>query len=384
MDKAIDKKDFRLTLVAVLQKIVGYTIFLFLVFCFWQYREMFSMVNIYRVISYFDMDISSESGAFLGYSFEVGVDSMTEPYGNGLAVLSKEGLKLINAAGVEDLSVQIKLNNPALSLAGRRILVYDKGGKNYSIIGSYSLLKSEETPHNILWGEINANGSYMLITDEAGYKGVVTIYSSSAKEQYKWLTSEYYTIMGCINEKGNQFVVYCIGGSGETPQSIIRGYALNKDEPIFDIDVAGRTLYSLEYNQQGQLTAIFDDGLCVYDAAGRLVSQTAYTSGDLQCFLNTDNQSPLVALSAGGGKSTILLYDNKESNRVTFETDTAIRSLSQGYGIITALSDEYLYTYHIQSKELTKTAVSNSRGASVRPDGNILMIYGDKAEILQE
>ena len=384
MEKTVSKKDFRLTIVEVSQKIVGYTIFLFLVFCFWQYREMFSMVNIYRVLSYFDTDISSESGSFTGYSFEVGMDSTSQSYGNGLAVLSRDYLKLINAAGIEDLSIQVKQKNPALSVAERRILVYDKGGKSYSIIGSYSLLKTEETQHNILWGEINDSGSYMLITDETGYKGVVTIYSSSAKEQYKWYTSEYYTVMGCINEKGNQFAVYCIGGTGETPQSIIRVYSLNKDEPLYDIDANGRTLYSMSYNQQNQLTAIYNDGLVVYDNSGKEISHLSYTSGNLQSFFHVDGKSPLIALSLGGGKSQVVLYDNKESDRVIFETDTTITSLSYGYGIIAALSDEYLYTYHIQSKELTATPINNARSASVRPDGKILMIYGDKAEILQE
>ncbi|MBQ7087633.1 MAG: hypothetical protein IJM96_09190, partial [Clostridia bacterium] len=54
----IKARDNRLTVVAVLRKIFGYSIFLMLIYCFITYREDINMLNFYRIMSYFDTDTS--------------------------------------------------------------------------------------------------------------------------------------------------------------------------------------------------------------------------------------------------------------------------------------------------------------------------------------
>ena len=165
-------KDYRLIVVTILRKIFGYSIFLMLIYCFFAYREDINMVNFYRIMSYFDTDTSKIQG-FEGYRFEVGIDNTFEPFSGGLVVLNKDSLKLVNPAGLEDLSVQLKYKNPKLLTHGKRIIAYGKDENKLSVFGSYALLKEIKTEFPILSCNMNKNGDFLVIFDEPGYKGSI-------------------------------------------------------------------------------------------------------------------------------------------------------------------------------------------------------------------
>ena len=159
----VKARDSRLTTVAVLQKIFGYSIFLMLIYCFITYREDINMLNFYRIMSYFDTD-TSVSENFTGYTFEVGIDSVHSPFGGGLVVLNKDSLKIINAAGLEDLSEQLKYSSPQLMTGDKRIIAYDKGGNEISIFGSYALLKQITEEYPVTWCNMNRQGDLLCFS----------------------------------------------------------------------------------------------------------------------------------------------------------------------------------------------------------------------------
>ncbi|MBE6988518.1 MAG: hypothetical protein E7432_07085 [Ruminococcaceae bacterium] len=374
----IKARDNRLTVVAVLRKIFGYSIFLMLIYCFITYREDINMLNFYRIMSYFDTD-TSVSENFTGYTFEVGIDSVHSPFGGGLVVLNKDSLKIINAAGLEDLSEQLKYSSPQLLTGDKRIIAYDKGGNEISIFGSYALLKQLQEENPVLWCNINKQGDLLVLFEEPGYKGSVKLYSEDSKQQFQWSSSEYYIISGCINNSGEKLSLLCVGG--ENRRTFIRTYNIHNEEPLFEIDLGETIFYSMEYDNNDNLSVITENGLYTYDKNGQETSAYTYSAGSLSCYSHENGEMPLLSIVTGSGKyKAVLVNDGEELH--SFETDEEINGLFYETGTLSALTNENAYLYETSDGSKTTYSVYAAKSISKRIDGSYLVIFSDRAEVL--
>lgn len=374
----IKARDNRLTVVAVLRKIFGYSIFLMLIYCFVTYREDINMLNFYRIMSYFDTD-TSVSENFTGYTFEVGIDSVHSPFGGGLVVLNKDSLKIINAAGLEDLSEQLKYSSPQLLTGDKRIIAYDKGGNEISIFGSYALLKQLQEENPVLWCNMNKQGDLLVLFEEPGYKGSVKLYSEDSKQQFQWSSSEYYIISGCINSNGEKLSLLCVGG--ENRRTFIRTYNIHNEEPLHEIDLGEAIFYSMEYDNNDNLSVITENGLYTYDKNGQETSAYTYSVGSLSCYSHENGEMPLLSLTHGSGKyKAVLINDGEELH--SFETDEEITGLFYETGTLSALTNEYAYLYETSDGSKTTYSVYSAKSISKRIDGSYLVIFSDRAEVL--
>lgn len=374
----IKARDNRLTVVAVLRKIFGYSIFLMLIYCFVTYREDINMLNFYRIMSYFDTD-TSVSENFTGYTFEVGIDSVHSPFGGGLVVLNKDSLKIINAAGLEDLSEQLKYSSPQLMTGDDRIIAYDKGGNEISIFGSYALLKQITEENPILWCNMNKNGDLLVLTEEPGYKGSVKLYSEDYKQQFQWSSSEYYIISGCINSNGDTISLLCTGG--EQRKTFIRTYNIHTEQPLYDIELGNSILYSMEYDNTDQLSVITDKGLYTYDKNGQESAVYSYSAGSLSSFSHKNGENPLLSIMTSSDKYKAVIIEGDEELH-SFSTDKEINSLFYETGTFSALTDENAFLYETSDGSLHTYSVYSAKSISKRVDGSYLVIFSDRAEVL--
>lgn len=369
--------DYRAVFVVVLRKIVGYSIFFMLIYCFFIFREDINMLNFYRIVSYFDTDAESIQN-FTSYEFESGIENTSATFAGGLVVLNRDSLKIINAAGIEDLSVQLKYENPRLVTGDRRVLAYDMGGNKFSIFGSYALLKQYETASPIINCDMNNNGDIIVIYDESGYKGSVQVFSSDLKEKFQWSTSEYYILSGCINENGNNFSIICMDSS--TGEPLLRTYSVKNSVPIYEVSLGERIVYSLKYNSDGTLWLICSDGVYTYDSKGKETAVYSYETGDLKCFEHRFGTPPVAAISQSGG-SKIVSFDSDGSETYR-EGPSDIKYVCSGQGMTAAISANKVYIY---DQDETNAKIYDAYAAlsvSKRSDGSYLAIFGDRAELL--
>ena len=374
----VKARDSRLLVVTVLQKIFGYSIFLMLIYCFITYREDINMLNFYRIMSYFDTD-ASVSENFTGYTFEVGIDSVHAPFGGGLVVLNKDSLKIINAAGLEDLSEQLKYSSPQLITGDKRIVAYDKGGNEISIFGSYALLKQLVEENPVLWCNMNKQGDLLVLLEESGYKGSVKLYSEDSKQKFQWSSSEYYIISGCINSDGETISLLCTGGNPR--KTFIRTYNIHNEEPLYEIDLGSAIFYSMEYDNNDMLSVIMENGLCSYDENGKEIYSYDYSAGALRCYSHNNGEMPLLSLVTPSGKYKAVCVNNGEVVS-GFETDEEINGLFYETGTLSVLTNENAILYDSVSDSLTTYNVISGKSISKRVDGSYLIIFSDRAEVL--
>ncbi|MDR0818747.1 MAG: hypothetical protein LBN43_04150 [Oscillospiraceae bacterium] len=138
--------------------------------------------------------------------------------------------------------------------------------------------------------ESPGSGLYAEITQERGYKGVITVYDESGTAEYKWPSADEYIIAVKISPSADTMAVITLSGNGcglkvfslETGGE--RGSYLSSDCMFYD----------LGYLTDGEIYAIGSDRAVIFDNAAIAISAYAFPDEYLSDYLVTDNHLTLL------------------------------------------------------------------------------------------
>lgn len=357
-----------------------------LVYCIWNYHDKLSLRSLRQLASYFSASQAAGSADFAGYTFEAGTSSVYDDFGNGLAVMDSDTLSFINAQGREELSLQLKYTTPALSVAGDNMLAYDRGGKNLCLTNRYTALWQKELESDIISASVNNNGAFSVVTDEQGYRAAVTLYDNRQQEQFKWNTSEYYILFSCVAPDSRHLAALCMSEAGGKRNTRVRVFRTSQEDALFDIDLGSMTVYSMEYYKNDALVVVADQGVFFYNGKGALEGQFPYTEGALVTFSHKMGQLPCVALETGDKDLRTRVVMVGEDGAPVFDRSYAAtaRSVSAaGDYIAVLLRDSVIHTATSPAAPEQAVEEFNARDVIQRSDGSVMLIYADRAELVE-
>ncbi len=128
-------------------------------------------------------------------------------YKDGFAVLSTGTLSIYSADMVKFSSHSIGYKQPELLSSENNIICFDLGGKKISMFDSFDLITEKTFTNNILNVAVSDSGYIAVITEEYGYKGLVTIYNEDFKEVMQWYSADYYLMYLGFTQRNTLSVV---------------------------------------------------------------------------------------------------------------------------------------------------------------------------------
>ncbi len=111
---------------------------------------------------------------------------------DGFAVLSTGTLTVYSSDMVKFSSHSIGYKQPVLLTSDDNLICFDMGGKKLSVFDSFDLIVEKTFDDSIINVAVGDNGYIAVITEEYGYKGLVTIYNEDFKEVMQWYSADYY------------------------------------------------------------------------------------------------------------------------------------------------------------------------------------------------
>lgn len=380
------REDKRLMVVGGLRSLALLGILATVIFCIWQFRDDLNVSNVRRIISYVK-SAAVESDSFASYQFEAGLDTITEPFQLGLAVVSSDTYHFISGLGSSDFTVQLKYANPTLSAGSDQLLIYDRGNSDFCVANSYAVRSSQTLDSPIIYGSMNRAGDFCIVTNESGYKSAVTVYDKKSRQLCKWQTPDYYVMLASVNPDGDGFAAFCMDQAVGQLRSRVIGYAVDETTPSYSIDLGSRWVYSLKHDKSGRLVILCDDGVYVYDKDGQPVGQNLFGS-QLVMYAHQEGNMPLLALRAttGAGEQTLVRVVDADGN-VVFEKQypDSLRDMDYNGGTAALLFASRLVTVEVEDAGQTEQVLEgiSARGVLADRDGEAILIYSDRAEKAQ-
>ncbi len=299
-----------------------------------------------------------------------------------LAALSGERFVLYDSSGAERVSRSVAFDNPALTVAGDKILAYDREGSSLLAADTKGILEEFDFP--VLTAAGNARGEYVLVTEESGYRNVARLYDSKNRPRFQWKSGERYIWAASLSPSGSRMAVASMGQSGQTVGLHLTFLDTSSTEILGKAEIADELALAMASPDNNHVCIITESGVYFYTDDGLPLGQFSYGEQMLLSAPYATRDAIFLNLgrNTGGQYSQLvcLSYTGAEIERVSFtEGPTAFAAAGRVCAVLEAgrLTRFTLDGTTLLSEDL---GVCAARGVIVSEDGRILLLYSGYAE----
>ena len=359
----------------IVQVVLYLSLFAFVVLSILSNTNLITYQNFYHFFQ--DLNASAERvDIFTHDSVSYATDEQQSftLYRKGLAVAGNTGVTIFSATGRQLVSHVIQYNDPVAVGSGKYLLVYERGGKQYSLYNANTQMHAGETEYPITGAAVSDSGMYALISSASDANSAVYLYNNR------------FALIN-IYKKGGNVLDAAISSDG-------RRIALLTVTPN-----AGGVSTSVMLAEPGKGTAIAENviapsvGLqCEFTSAGKLVALTssgvAYLSanGAIESFYDFEGKIPSgVELSPNGAvvclkksaiseKNIIIIFDKAGKIVYNDVTPQSVIDVAYRENVLFYTTYEGVNRLDLQSGELVLEEYTM--------DGKVLLAVNDKEVLL--
>ncbi len=298
--------------------------------------------NLYYFIKDFDAVVSAESHTtpFVIYNYEE--NRCYAGYKGGLIRGGAGSLSVFSATGRKTATYYPEYARPVIRASSKYFIVYDQGGKEFSVYNSFARLYTETLDYPILSVDISEDGSFSILTSESEYKSVIYRYGQDFARAAAYYYNDY-VISQSLTPDGKFLLVSPVGTSGgRLSQSLYAYREKDKDKIILAKSV-------------GELI-VECGGISENSSAGTICY---YYIGEKSIFLQGREDSPLEIAIA--------------------DTEAIMLAHADQSGLAAALSDNKGYLLHsIPYRGEMVTIRLDGEPQDIKKRGNIIFVlYSD-------
>ncbi len=244
-------------------------------------------------------------------TYNAGNSQVFAAYRGGLAVASRERFSIFSAGGRELISSNHSYGNPKLEVSNKYVLLYDIGGKQFSLYNSFTKIKEEKLDYSIYGADMSRNGDFALITKSEKYDSVVKVYKQNGTT-YSYSFSEGRVCALSLSENGSHLALLLTHSSGSEMKTEIRLYDVGKDDYKSESISFSGVPYGVSILDGGSIFVVGARGVSVFSSN---LNRTGEYLSDSEIYLYSfgEDNIAIADLSGAGGKTRVLLL-NKRCN----------------------------------------------------------------------
>lgn len=265
--------------------------------------------NFYYLVKDFGVAVDFVNSGHESITYGVGESQSFAMYRGGLAVASREGISIYSAGGRELFSISHQYGNPILKSSAKYALLYDNGGKQYSLYNSFSKVSEETLDCPIRDAEIADTGEYAIVTSAEGYMSVLRVYDKNGK-RYDYGFSSAYISSLAMSRDGTKVAVSLLHAEGEKYRSEIRVYRVGSSSYQSSDMGFSRTPYKIGFFDNGSICAVGSEGINVFNKNLELESKY-YTESEVYAYSLSENHITIAFFDEKTSRSQIIMFDKK-------------------------------------------------------------------------
>ena len=319
----------------IVQVVLYLSLFAFVVISFLTNSNLITYQNFYHFFQ--DLNASAERVDIFSHdslSYSTDEEQSFTLYRKGLAVAGNTNVTIFSATGRQLVSHGIQYNDPVAVGSGKYLLVYERGGKQYSLYNANTQMHTGETEYPISGAAVSDLGMYALISSASDANSAVYLYNNR------------FALIN-IYKKGGNVLDAAISADGDrialltvTPNEGGVSTSVMLAEPGKDTAIAERVIapslgIRCHFTESGKLAVLTTTGL------GYLSS-----NGELEFFYDFEGKTPAIVdfsedgvaiclkKSAISEKNIIIIFD--KSGKIVYNDviPQSISSLAYREGVL--------------------------------------------------
>lgn len=257
--------------------------------------------------------------------------------GDSLMTATTTSVRVFDAKGEAVLDKSCEFNYPTMSENADNAVVYDIGGTNVVYLDGSEL----NAKNNIISVNLSQSGHLALCTEEAGYKGSVTVYSADKTEVYKWLSADNWVVKAAVSPEGTRLAVLVSGENG----SIVKFFKLDSTDEQGSF-AADQAVFNDICWLGERVCCIASDRLYFCSDTGKAEGEYSFDGNFLDMFaVCGDNIVLELRAHSYGGAGTLVSIDSSANLVGTAKPGAEIETFDFSNGKLLCLTQNKLLCY---------------------------------------
>lgn len=249
----------------------------------------------------------SASGASMPVEIAGTAVKETFTVGDNVGVLTDGNVALYAKNGKQLLSYTHGMTDPIVKAAGRRFLLYDRGGTKLVVRMRDKVLFEKEFDYKIISANISSDGWITVVTAAQRYASQLHVWNSAYDEEiFTWSSSGEYIICSAA-DSGSKTVAAATLTANASGQMVTTVHIFTTEAAmeLGKKDFSGEAAVSLEYNSSGNVKIICDSMAAVIDRSGNVLGRFDFDRKLISC------------VNAHGTSGMALVFDRYTEARAT-------------------------------------------------------------------
>ena len=347
------------------------------------FRDRLSLDNIKRWIHYRSL-VLNDSGQADSFLYNGSLEDTFATLDGDLLVCSTTSIGLYSGSGTQYVDLTVTMSKPVVSTNGSLAVVYDAGGSSLYVLGQREVIWSATDLTSILSAHLNRNGQLTVVSQSTGYKGTVTVYSSSYEKLMSVNLSSAYVMDAALSDDGKTLSILNVGQQDGAFQSTLSLYTLNTgDGGDFQPNLTRSLGSSVVLETRHTLSHVWsmgDNGLTITDHQGNSTTvdwKEMHLKG--YSLAGDDFAVALLAKYRAGSQSELWVIGT-DGTYQSLEIDQQVLSISAAGRYVAVLTGNQLniYTEDLQPYA-TLESTQGARKVLLLEDGSAILISADSA-----
>lgn len=377
---ALRSPDRRLRTVARLRRIFGWlTAAAFVLFCAAN-LSLFSRETLRQFGALLTTGLTAaDAGNVVEYAAEN--TATVAAFADGLAVADNDMLNLQKPGAIQ-LTEPLGYSSPVLQATDRYVLAYDRGGYGAVLASAIAVASRQTLQAPILSGCVGETGDYALITSEAGYKSVITVYSSGGKQRFRWATPDYYFEAAALSPDGKRLAVAAFRQQETEMEGMLFFRDLDSEEVTSQASLGSVVPLAVGFLDQDTAAVVGDYAASVVSRKGEIIHTIDYAVDDLNAYCFGEGSLVLGVHSYSGNARTgltVLDASGRESDPLLISEE--LQAIDYDGARLALLTTGGLTVYDSALRALWQnTSAAGCRSICLTADGAVWAAYPKLAE----
>lgn len=292
----------------------------------------------------------------------------------GFIVASDREVQVFNKAGYETLIHQPGYSNPEISASKNTFIVYDLGGRGFTLYNAFEDVYSEDREYPISAADMAYDGRFVVVGRSERYNTEVAFYNTDGEKELSYKRSDF--AVGCeYSKKGNYLALLTLDASGGEYIYTLTVLGSKNGEVVSSISKKRDLPYSVHYLDGDRIAVVSDDSIVIYNNKCEEIGRYEYPAGELyEISVTEKNIALLFTDDRVNMQNTLYVIDSKGrlSEEISVQGEFSDMAISGKY--VYFATEDGAYRLNLGDEKLQFATVSGIDGEMVVLDGNRVLL----------
>jgi hypothetical protein len=297
-----------------------------------------------RWIPFFDgiatryLPASQNTGELAAGNFPIKITGSSnykvETMENAFALLDDANFCVYSVSGEKMIYKQNHYANPFFCTNSKKALVYDMGGKNFSLESKYKTIYEKKIEDAIIFARLGGNDYAAVVTKSDSFVSVMTVYNGYGEEIFKWKSVDSRIADVAFLPSGTGCVVATIDASNGQLVSELHRFNFDQKDEIWNSSDIDTMVLALKIMDDGTIVEVGDTKCAYYSSAGEYIGSYAYKTSLVDYSVSGQKAALLLENEERRKSSLVIIGDIKEDIKEINVSDSSKQVLAEGEKVL--------------------------------------------------